>query len=795
MGSRRECPQVCLSTWFSHALHLTLIRLPRRYSNDKNRDSSAPIVGTSGSTPLHFAAANGNSNVVSLLLLHGAHANHPDKHGVTPELIAKQNGWLECAQVLRNWILNKDKDLQDREATNVAPTASSSRDASLGGTDLEPPISPPGRRRLQVKQSIDTALNMFKSPSSVFESKCSSRNTPPASPTRTVDPTASPESPIGSGRINSIDASRRPSLPHVFAAPPRGSEVTNPGNSYLNGDARRPRSAGTDAEREEEDAQSIFPRNVSGKRLGSKYSLMNMFRKAHGDTSTGTTSPDFRPGSSPKQSLTLQASQSTLSQSAQSTTDTKKDKDAISTSPNQYYAVSDASIRSQLSSGSPLSFNRRILPNLDDIPLSDDSHGSTHKRVHSDIPRDTVKSGSPVSMISVLRKDNNRDRSYSNGSSYSIPGKPSSLKDGTPTTAGETESGKGFSRSGMFFGHGRSSSSGKSTPLSSSYRALRFEYSLNDPEDAQSAGTHHSLRSVNSAGSLTHTMALRNGPQSHYRGVSVGRTNLPPISAPPGLPHFDVHAGGASPKHHRTGGRSSSTTIPSARRREGRVASLSSSSESYISLLGGANDGQITEAYGKFPLNMTAPSLSLPEQTSISAFRTESGAPGINGIRSGKSNGVANGRPTFEIDISAISSHAQAEALVQQTQKEILEMDEQEILLTEATPGSTPLSARLAAYGESLALERKLREEMQSPRKIGHFDSNGRLSPSLLSPSVNGFSSTRQTPGHLRIARQYSQDDRLGDRKEIYQPEGEGIINCTIPCICHLTTPLGARRA
>ena len=763
---------------------LTFLRLPRRYSNDKNRDSSAPIVGTSGSTPLHFATANGNTNVVSLLLLHGAHADHPDKHGVTPEMLAKQNGWLECAQVLRDWILNKDKDLKDREAVNVVPTAaippvSGSRDASFGGTDAEPPISPPGRRRLQVKQSIDTALNMFKSSSSVFESKCSSRNTPPASPTKTVDPTAGPESPIGIGRLSSIDGSRRPSLPHVFVAPPRSAEVTNPGNSYLNGDTRRPRSAGTDAEREEHEAQSIFPRNVSGKRLGSKYSLMNMFRKAQGDTSTGTTSLDFPLGSSPKQSLTSQASQSTLSQSAQTTgpnADMKKDKDTISTSPNQYHAVGDASVRSQPSSGSPLSLNRRNLPNLDDIPLSDDSHGLTHKRFLSDIPRDTVKSGSPVSMFSILRKDN-RDRSYSNGSSYSVPGKPSSFKDGSPTMAGETESSKGFSRAGIFFGHGRSSSSGKSTPLSSSYRALRFEYSLNDPEDTQSIGTHHSLRSVNSAGSLTHPTAWRNGPQSHYRGVSVGRTDPPPISAPAGVSHFDGHMGGARTKHHRTSGRSSSTTIPPVSRREGRVSSLSSSSESYLSLLGGANDGLITETYGKFPLNMTAPSLSLPEQTNVSAVRTsERGAPHSNGIRSGKPNGVANGRPTFEIDIGTISSHAQAEALVQQTQKEILEMGEQEILLAEGTPGNTPLSARLAAYGESLALERKLREEMRSPRKIGHFDSSGRLSPSL-----NGFSSTRPIAGHLRLARQYSQDDRSGAYQEaILEGEDKGNVDSSL---------------
>ncbi|KAH8112113.1 ankyrin repeat-containing domain protein, partial [Phellopilus nigrolimitatus] len=34
-------------------------RLPRRYSNDKHK-SSGLAVGASGSTPLHFAAANGH---------------------------------------------------------------------------------------------------------------------------------------------------------------------------------------------------------------------------------------------------------------------------------------------------------------------------------------------------------------------------------------------------------------------------------------------------------------------------------------------------------------------------------------------------------------------------------------------------------------------------------------------------------------------------------------------------------------------------------------------------------------
>ena len=50
-------------------------RLPRRYS-DCHRDISTPVVGSSGSTPpSHFAAANGHTNVIRTLLLHGAHAD------------------------------------------------------------------------------------------------------------------------------------------------------------------------------------------------------------------------------------------------------------------------------------------------------------------------------------------------------------------------------------------------------------------------------------------------------------------------------------------------------------------------------------------------------------------------------------------------------------------------------------------------------------------------------------------------------------------------------------------------
>ena len=58
---------------------------------------------TSGSTPLHFAAANGHAQIAQILLTCGAVHNKMDKNGMTPEALAEINGHTEVIRVLRDW--------------------------------------------------------------------------------------------------------------------------------------------------------------------------------------------------------------------------------------------------------------------------------------------------------------------------------------------------------------------------------------------------------------------------------------------------------------------------------------------------------------------------------------------------------------------------------------------------------------------------------------------------------------------------------------------------------------------
>lgn len=75
-------------------------RLPRRYGDPKK---SAPSVGFAGSTPLHFAAANGHGKIVKILLANGAVHDKKDKYQHTPEDLAREGNHVEVMEVLRAW--------------------------------------------------------------------------------------------------------------------------------------------------------------------------------------------------------------------------------------------------------------------------------------------------------------------------------------------------------------------------------------------------------------------------------------------------------------------------------------------------------------------------------------------------------------------------------------------------------------------------------------------------------------------------------------------------------------------
>ena len=67
------------SSWTRKTAQTSTPQDSRAVTQTEHRDNSAPIICSSGLTPLHFAAANGHSSVVRNLLL----------HGVTPGVLAR----------------------------------------------------------------------------------------------------------------------------------------------------------------------------------------------------------------------------------------------------------------------------------------------------------------------------------------------------------------------------------------------------------------------------------------------------------------------------------------------------------------------------------------------------------------------------------------------------------------------------------------------------------------------------------------------------------------------------------
>ncbi|KAJ3733807.1 hypothetical protein DFJ43DRAFT_994652 [Lentinula guzmanii] len=610
-----------------HGADVNAARLPRRYFNEKNRDASAPIVGTTGSTPLHFAAANGNKDIITILLMRGAHADRQDKHGITPAMLAEQHGWLECAEVLNNWVKHKDRDLRERVqpdgAASMAPLVAP---VSSGNEDDTKPNT---RKHIQVKRSIDTALNMFKAGSistppsklvsiSTTSSTNNFRTTSPISPTRSRRDFS--PSPSEDGRFSPspspIDRdSRRPSLPHVYQTPSSSSQrpqkpatLTKPQNS------RRPRSAGTDAEQDPDvDGSSTgFGRGSTGKKLGTKYSLLNLFKK--GNESGGATA--------------------TLSSSPQQNTFPLNDNGPLPATGYRFGAPSHT--RTSPSTSSLFHQQTYTPPPRPSIPLVVDLHNAVTSQQH---------------------RYPNRDRSGSSGSAarYDPP-----MGLGISFDEDDAETPSSLSPS-LSAGDG---------PTSANALHAEFPFSLDTPPPTDEVDVVAPVRLQLSPPPL----------DSRTRGDSVSSTSTADSGLNPSL--------SASATTSGSGG-SGAISTP------------------MISPVGGS--------YLNLPSAESRPrssreKVNVPE-VSCDDYRQGLDAGPVQDLAAIGINERRGNSALESIDLDVISSHAEAEALVQRTQQDILSAhaDGQN-----SSDDAMPLSARLAALGESLELERKLREQKQT---------------------------------------------------------------------------------
>ncbi|KAF7362135.1 hypothetical protein MVEN_00559500 [Mycena venus] len=799
-------------------------RLPRRYSNDKNRDTSAPIVGTSGSTPLHFAAANGHTAVVQTLLLRGAHPNRADKHGITPEMLARQNGWDECADVLKTWILNKDRDLRERQGPTDPNEATSSRDRGDSVGEGESST----RKRIHMKRSMDTALSMLKGSSEALKPPLPSAGLPSASTSNLHANTSTPPPspgfrPFGEYTFYSnspspspIDpGSRRPSLPQItYPAPPpinRKSSLAAGGKL-----TRRPRSAGTGAEREADAEIPSFGRGGAGsKRLGSKYSLLGMFKKGQAEA-TASGVPLERTDSQPNASSAFIPSVPAASSSnvALPSVESSPASVSLGETPSPYARRPQPNMSpSPQTSQSPA---MQKSPTRPPIPLAVDLHNALAQHQQRDrsgsgasAPFDPglfmapaineAVSGSPASISSMsrlgpFRPTHVRDRSGSRGSSAG--NRSGSVFDDDFVVTGDVVGKSG--RPGILRAHNRSISNGPAPPAA--VRALRFDpasggSSRRGDDSPGRSGSSLGLRGSTSAGSLSRlrnnasgtearelpdsapaavqdfdlealemtfmedededeyaygrplpnsrlgiiAQAARQGiplPGARPRGLSLTsssqsslspalstvesadptltlRTDFPfSINEPPPIIPVDTK----SPLSPRT-------LFPSDNRGRGDSVSSTSTTESQINpqmSTSGTTSGSgsvtvTTPLQAQEVLAVSPQGSPLPLQAQLDA--NDSGGISIAAKVLPNSGGNRlNERRThtpLDINLSLISSHAQAEALVQKELQDILEMP---VVSPDAkTANYVPLSARLAAYGESLELERKFRSEGMSP--------------------------------------------------------------------------------
>ncbi|KAL4080191.1 hypothetical protein V8B97DRAFT_709794 [Scleroderma yunnanense] len=736
-----------------HGADVNAERLPRRYS-DRSRDVTAPIVGTSGSTPLHFAAANGHSSVVRTLLAQGATPDRADKHGVTPEHIARENGWIECAELLAECAASmREKWRLEGDHTSDSNNAGKERGAQCSIEHLESSL----RKRLNFKRSIDHTLGVLKNGNSIPEAELKSVFLHPNLSEQ--DQVKSPES--YSVPLILPDASgRRPSLTHIEGEPALRSSFSPR--------SRRPRSAGTGAE------------VASPRKLHSKLSLLSLFRKSNVDGS----------------------SSSVASTSEQ-----------IARSPPPSSPIPFASSPTSGSIGLPVS-PRNYSVSLSSSPRDISQVESQRRRMENNSPPQGARAypPHPTDSQNPFTGTCSGNRSVSGTTTTSGPGEESASDNAPSSSSGAP------TRPGILRMHNRSSSSGYGTSAQSvsSPRIIRFQSSTSSISSLGGRSRNPSGR----GGQSLRSMNLSSGGQreDEYDGIPDTIEESPVVPPQPTPPIFVNIADEEDEPEEEYGMPLDNTTFPSDPLH--LLDSPSAGPELPFSIkvppptddpaelsptLENRIRGDSISSAGTMGTTGTCP----PSSSSETAWSV--GTPGTPHLSPGPviasalgevdtENGLPRRRKPLllDVDISTISSHAQAEELVQRAQQSILNMEQYftENTKKDTETGRTPLSVKLAEYGESLAIERRLKEANTLDEKNvtdGKGDRRSLLSATKpltdnLSKSAGVRVSLDETPSfeedqdHIRrIAQSASDDIRDASSFNRPVPGGTGRLLYTPP--------------
>jgi hypothetical protein len=489
----------------------------------------------------------------------------------------------------------------------------------------------------------------------------------------------------------------------------------------------------------------------------------------------------------------------------------------------QAHITSSASPMTQKASGPLRTPPRSIIPlALELLTQQQPRIRHTVSGTPNDVPRSVLdgdergKPSSPLARFTPIHSSHNRDTSVTslNGTLNT-----STFQDNDAVTTFDTtldlESGKPSPspRPGILRIHNRTSSTGQGS--ASNPRTLRFDPSpSNDRKVRDKTADSPMLKSSDSSGSLSKLKVQTNGvSEQELPATLIGELDHEDNYGVPMLSDMDI--GSSLEKTLNV------PSVLLQRQRGQSFASSSESSLSPILTGDNVADSNMTAINADFPFSINRPpsiatedhedsssprgllspmsadtrnrgdSLSSDSSTSDSrnpqlSFTSDSGAsqlvstPGNASIFlqdsdktmsfvhdevlepvQGNKGGLNERRShvPLDIDITSISSHAEAEALVERARREALDWaSTPDFSPLSSGTGRSPLSARLAAYGESLALERKLREQMEQ-RESTWKDVQARNAPSLVLSPLMSIPILKGPDG---VERQLSLEDRPG---------------------------------